>query len=81
MGYNPDAISTFSMVSKFPSLEDCLKQIRDIRKEALAAQEMARIKMAERYPLTYKPFKEGEKVWLEAKNLNVGGEYRKLRSL
>ena len=40
-----------------------------------------RIKMAERYPLTYKPFKEGEKVWLEAKNLNVGGEYCKLQSL
>ena len=37
--------------------------------------------MAERYLLTYKPFKEGEKVWLEAKNLNVGGEYCKLQSL
>ena len=81
MGYNLDAIPTLSVVSKFPSLEDCLRQIRDVWKEALAAQEMARIKMAERYPLTYKPFKEGEKVWLEAKNLNVGGEYCKLRSL
>ena len=81
MGYNPDAIRTFSVVSKFPSLEVCLRQICNIWKEALAAQEMAQIKMAERYPLTYKPFKEGEKVWLEAKNLNVGGEYCKLRSL
>ena len=78
MGYNPDVIPTFSVVSKFPSLEDRLRQIRDVRKEALAAQEMAWIKMAERYPLTYKPFKEGEKVWLEAKNLNMGGEYHQL---
>ena len=36
--------------------------------------------MAERYPLTYKPFKEGEKVWLEAKNLNTGVAFKKLRS-
>jgi transposase InsO family protein len=62
MGYNPDAIPTFSITSQFPALEDRLRQIRDTWKEALAAQEMARIYMTERYPSAHTPFRKGDKV-------------------
>lgn len=37
--------------------------------------------MAERITRVFTPFMKGQKVWLEAKNLNVGGMYRKLRSM
>jgi transposase InsO family protein len=81
MGYNPIAIPTVLISSRFPALEERLRDLRDIRKEALAAHEMARVRMAERITRSFTPFKEGDKVWLEAKNLNVGGAYRKLRTL
>lgn len=81
MGYNPTAIPTFPIASKFPALEIRLRELRDIRKEALAAHEMARVRMAERITRNFVPFKKGDKVWLEAKNINVGGTYKKLRAL
>lgn len=81
MGYNPIAIPTFPTTSKFPALEARLKELRDIRKEALAAHEMARVRMAERITRVFKPFEKGQKVWLEAKNIKVGGAYKKLRAL
>lgn len=81
MGYLPTAIPTLAITTKYPALEDRLRELRDIRKEALAAHEMARVRMAERITRTFQPFERGQKVWLEAKNLNVGGSYRKLRAL
>ena len=42
---------------------------------------MARVRMAERITCVLPTFKRGDKVWLEAKNLRVGGEYKKLQSL
>jgi hypothetical protein len=41
MGYNPTAIPLMAIGSKFPAVEDRLRQIRDIRREALAAHELA----------------------------------------
>ena len=79
MGYNPTPIPSFTLTSKYPALEDRLRELRDIRQEALAAHEMARVRMAERITRSFVPFKKGDKVWLEAKNLKVGGAYRKLK--
>lgn len=81
MGYNPTAIPTFPITSKFSALETQLRELRNIRKEALAAHKMARVRMAEHITRNFVPFKKGDKVWLEAKNINVGGAYRKLRAL
>ena len=39
--------------------------------EALATHELARQLMAERITRGFTPFKEGEKVWLKARNLNT----------
>lgn len=81
MGYNPPAVPALALASKFPTLETRLREMVEIRKEALAAHEMARIRMANRITRTFAPFTQGQKVWLEAKNLKIGGAYRKLRSL
>ena len=81
MGYNPPAIPNLAVSSQFPSAEDRLKALRDIRAEALASHELARIRMAEKITRNFQPFTQGQKVWLEAKNLQVGGTYRKLRAL
>ena len=78
IGFNPTAILTIPITSKFPALEDRLKELIMIRKEALAAHEMACICMADRITRTFVPFKRDDMVWLEAKNLKVGGTYRKL---
>jgi hypothetical protein len=37
--------------------------------------------MAEQITWTFVPFKRGEKVWLEAKNINVSRIYQKLRTM
>lgn len=81
MGYLPTAIPTLAITTKYLALEDRLRELCNIRKEVLAAHEMARVRMTERITRTFQPFEKGQKVWLEAKNLNVGGSYRKLRSL
>lgn len=41
MGYLPTAIPTLAITTKYPALEDRLRELRDTRKEALAAHEMA----------------------------------------
>lgn len=43
MGYLPTAIPTLAITTKYPALEDRLRELRDIRKEALAAHEMAQV--------------------------------------
>ena len=75
MGYNPMAIPEFITSSKFPHLETRLWNLQTIQKEALASHEMAQSQMADRITRTFRPFQKVDKVWLEAKNLNVGGIY------
>ena len=41
------------------------------REEALAAHELARQKMTQRNMKHMKPFKQGQKVWLESRNLHI----------
>jgi hypothetical protein len=41
------------------------------RQEALAAHELARNHMAERRKSTFTPFKKGDKVWLDSRNLKT----------
>ena len=80
MGYEPQAIPTLATESNLPSAEQRLKELTSRRDEARASIEMAKQRMAERITRNFTPFKLGQKVWLEAKNLNIGGDYRKLQS-
>ena len=49
-----------------------------VRQEALAAHELARQLMIRRNKKTFTPFKQGDLVWLESKNLKIPYESRKL---
>ena len=41
------------------------------REEALAAHELARSRMADRRKSTFIPFRKGEKVWLDSRNMKT----------
>lgn len=79
MGYEPKAIPSANMETKAPALMDRLRELVKRRAEALAAHELARQLMADRIKKRFIPFKKGEDVWLEAKNLNLGNPFRKLK--
>lgn len=57
MGYNPTATLTFPMALKFPALEERLRGLHDIRKEALVAHDMVRLCMVERITQVFVLFK------------------------
>ena len=70
MGYHPktwpDAPDTDDSL---PSVNERLRELIVIRSEALAAQEIARNTMAERTRKQFRPFNEGEQVWLDSRNI------------
>lgn len=78
MGYEPKAIPEGFPASNAPQVQDRIKELQQARDEALASHELARQKMAERVRHNFKPFEKGQKVWLEATNLKIGYESRKL---
>jgi hypothetical protein len=77
-GYQPPLFPSASETSQFPSVEERLKKVELTRKEALAAHELARARMAERSKKGFKPFKKGQEVWLESKNLRLPYTTRKI---
>ena len=79
MGYEPAAIPTIAPETEAPAATLRLKELVHTRQEALAAHELARQQMAERITRHFVPFKKGEKVWLEARNLNLGIPHQKLK--
>ncbi|CAA7267150.1 unnamed protein product [Cyclocybe aegerita] len=71
LGIQPHAIPQMFASTKFGSVEEKVKHLEQIRKEAITAHELAVARMASRLRSTFKPFKKGEKVWLNAKNLKL----------
>jgi len=57
--------------TKYPAVEDRMKTLIKNREEALAAHELARTRMADRQKLTFIPFKKGDKVWLDSRNMKT----------
>ena len=80
MGYLPTVTPELQIRSSLPSAENRLKELSQRRDEAHASIEIAKQRMAERVTRNFVPFKEDQMVWLEAKNLNTGGAFKKLRS-
>jgi len=70
-GESPIAIPLSFENTKFPAVEDRMITLIKNREEALAAHELARSRMAERRKSTFTPFKKGEKVWLDSRNLTT----------
>ena len=78
MGYEPKAVGTPRIESKFPAVKERLDALTELRKEAAAAHEVAAAAMAKRIRGKLPDFKEGDKVWLEGKNLRLNYPHRKL---
>jgi len=57
--------------TKYPAVEDRMKTLIKNREEALAAHELARTCMADRRKSTFIPFKKGDKVWLDSRNMKT----------
>ncbi|KAJ2926197.1 hypothetical protein H1R20_g10898, partial [Candolleomyces eurysporus] len=70
-GYRPPAIPTAIGETKFPAVESRMKMLESARNEAIAAHELARIRMRSRFSRTFEPFTKGQKVWLDSRNLKL----------
>jgi RNase H-like domain found in reverse transcriptase/Integrase zinc binding domain len=70
-GESPKALPLTYENTKFPSIDDKVKQMMADRDEALAAHELARTRMAERRQNTFTPFTVGQKVWLDTRNMKM----------
>jgi len=70
-GESPIALSLTFENTKFPAIEDRMKTLIKNREEALAAHEPARSCMADRQKSTFIPFRKGEKVWLDSRNMKT----------
>ena len=70
-GDTPIAIPLSFENTKFPTIEDKMKTLIKNREEALAAHELGRSRMIERRRSTFTPFKLGDKVWLDTRNLKT----------
>ena len=78
MGYEPIALLVAYPKSNVPAAEKRIAALQHACDKALATHELARQLMAERITRGFTPFKPGEKVWLEAKNLNTRFTTKKL---
>ena len=57
--------------TRYPVVEEKMGTLLRNREEALAAHELARSRMIDRRKLTFVPFKKGDKVWLDSRNLKT----------
>ena len=71
MGVSPLATPLAHEYTKYPSVEERMGSLTNMREEALAAHEYARSRMLQRIKSNFTPFVLGQKVWLEAKNLKM----------
>ncbi|ESK81432.1 hypothetical protein Moror_9651 [Moniliophthora roreri MCA 2997] len=78
MGYNPRPLPMAFEKTSVPSVEECLNKLQKLRGEVAGMMEIARRKMIERANKITDKFVEGQKVWLEGKNLDFGYPSKKL---
>jgi hypothetical protein len=70
-GESPIAIPLSFETTKYPAIEDKITALTRNRQEALAAHELARSRMTDRRKSTFTPFKRGDQVWLDSRNLKT----------
>jgi hypothetical protein len=70
-GESPIAIPLSYETTNYPNMESKMKNLQRNREEALAAHELARSRMANRRTSTFTPFKKGDRVWLDSRNLKT----------
>jgi len=77
MGYNPKAFIS-EEETNVPSIEEKSLFLEQTREAALEAHEQTRLKMAMRKNRPWTPFKEGDRVWLDNRNLPLPYASKKL---
>jgi hypothetical protein len=70
-GDNPISVPITFSHTKFPTIEEKMKQIISDREEALAVHELARTRIANQKQSKFVLFKKNGKVWLDTKNLKM----------
>ena len=70
-GESPIAIPLSFENTKYPLIEERMEKLFWNREEALAAHEFARSRMIDWRKSTFVPFKKGDKVWLDSRNLKT----------
>ena len=71
MGTSSLATPLIHEYTKYPSVEEQVGSLTNMREEALAAHEYARSCMLQHIKSNFTPFVVGQRVWLEAKNLKT----------
>jgi hypothetical protein len=77
LGYEPHSYPPIGKTFLL-ALESRLLELEEARKEALAAHEKAQRTMRERISFKFRPWRTGNKVWLEGRNLRLCYPSRKL---
>jgi len=77
LGYNPETFISENNTN-IPSINEKTLFIEQSRQAALEAHEQMRLKMASRSNKPWTPFKEGDLVWLDNRNLPLSYTSRKL---
>ena len=70
-GESPITVPLSFESTKYPTMAEKIKTLQRNREEALAAHELARSRMANRQNSTFTPFKQGDQVWLDSRNLKT----------
>jgi hypothetical protein len=70
-GDNPISIPITFSHTKFPTIEEKMKQMINDREEALAAHKLARTRIANQKQSKFVPFEKNQKVWLYTRNLKM----------
>ncbi|ESK81286.1 hypothetical protein Moror_8459 [Moniliophthora roreri MCA 2997] len=78
MGYHPRLLPTIFEKTMIPLVEERLQELKRIREETTSLLELARQQMMRREKQKLDMFEEGQRVWLEAKNLATGYPSKKL---
>ena len=74
-GESPKALLSTFKNTKFLAIDDKIRQLLADQEEALAAHELAQTRIVELKKNLFVPFKKGQKVWLDTRNLKMN--YRK----
>jgi hypothetical protein len=77
-GTNPVALPLTVENTTVPAATERLTSLNKAREEALTAHDLAHQKMTQRTMKHSKPFKIGQKVWLESRNLHIPYASRKI---
>lgn len=78
MGINPKGIPSIIETPSVHSSEQRLRELDQARNEAIAAHKLAQERMKQRIKSTFKPFREGQQVWLDSRNLKLSYPSRKI---